>query len=140
MPFGPSPFGFIYFAGIKAVGYCAAGGVLNRLYEDTEGPPQKLALAVGLTRTAIGVIAGVTYGALWIWVKPQTASFVPYFIGLLPIRLAEWLMVIWIFYDRPLVLRTLDAKAVAGGTIWSYVLDAIGIAATFVLPGGIWVC
>lgn len=25
-------------------------------------------------------------------------------------------------------------------TIWSYVLDAIGIGAAFVLPGGIWVC
>ena len=60
--------------------------------------------------------------------------------SLLPIRVAEWLAEIWIFYDRPLVLRKVDAKAVTGGTIWSYLLDAIGIGAAFVLPGGIWVC
>lgn len=63
-----------------------------------------------------------------------------YFAWLVPILLAEWFVVIWIFYDRALDFGTLDAKAIAGGTIWSYVLDAIGIGAAFVLPGGIWVC
>jgi hypothetical protein len=138
MPFGPSLLGFTYFVGIKAGGYCAAAGVLNRLYADTPGPAQQPALAVGLTRTAIGITAGVTYGALWIAANIHSASL--YLAGLLPIRLAEWLALIWIFYDRPLVLRTQDAKAIAGGTVWSYVLDAIGIGAAFVLPGGMWVC
>jgi hypothetical protein len=29
---------------------------------------------------------------------------------------------------------------VAFGTISSYILDAIGVGAAFVLPGGFWVC
>jgi len=58
----------------------------------------------------------------------------------LPIRIAEWLLLIWIFYDRHFLLKKLDTKAVAGGIAWSYVLDAVGIGAALVLPGGIWVC
>jgi len=36
--------------------------------------------------------------------------------------------------------KKLTARSVAIGTVVSYVLDLVGVAATFVLPGGVWIC
>jgi hypothetical protein len=63
-----------------------------------------------------------------------------YYIFLLPVRLAEWTFLIWLFFDRGLHDRVRMWKYVAFGTICSYALDAIGVGAALVLPGGFWVC
>ncbi len=137
---GPAPLGFAYFVGVKLVGYTAAAFALRRIYPDS-----KVAVAkVGAARTAIGLGAGLAYGGLWILLSskvfrtqdPSTA----YLLGLLPVRIAEWLLLLHLFFDRNLKDRQKAIKSAVAGSIWSYCLDAIGIGAALVIPGGIWVC
>ena len=139
----PTPVGFAAFAGVKAIGYTAASFVLKRGYQAL-APVNASVLTVGLTRTGIGVAAGLVYGGLWILVVNQMkeADNWPYYYYafLLPVRLAEWTFLIWLFFDRTLHDRVRLWKYIAFGTICSYILDAIGVGAAFVLPGGFWVC
>jgi hypothetical protein len=141
----PTPAGFAYFAGVKAVGYTAASIVLKRGYQAL-APVKSSVFTVGLTRTGIGLAAGLLYGGLWIFAGNQLRLqeseklFVYYYLFLLPVRLVEWTFLIWLFFDRVLQDRGRLWKYVAFGTICSYVLDAIGVGAALVLPGGFWVC
>ena len=140
MPMGPAPLGFAYFVAVKLVGYTAAGYALRRVYPDSKTAVAK----VGAARTAIGIGAGLAYGALWIYIPPRVIhgnySDYLYLPGLFPVRLAEWLWLLHLFFDKGLGNRSKAIKAAIGGTIWSYCLDAAGIAAALVIPGGIWVC
>jgi hypothetical protein len=141
MPAGPAPLGLAYFVGIKAAGYTAASVILKHGYglRDSAKPT---VWSVGLTRTAIGIAAGLLYGAFWIYgLRNVTDTHgIRYLSGLLPIRLAEWSLLIWIFFDRGLHDGARLWKYVIFGTTCSYVLDAMGVGAALVLPGGIWVC
>jgi hypothetical protein len=102
MPVGPGPFGFVYFVGVKLAGYTVAGWRLKEVYGT--GAPRLL--NVGVTGTVISLGAGRAYGGLWILAmsKSQPAnSYLPeflYFAGLFPIRIAEWLFVIYLYFDR----------------------------------------
>lgn len=140
----PTPAGFAYFAGVKAVGYTAAAAVFKRGYQAIT-PLKTSIVTVGLARTGIGIAAGLVYGGLWIaaasQVRNPSDSLPYYYYGfLLPVRLAEWTFLIWLFFDRTLHDRVRMWKYVAFGTICSYILDAIGVGAALVLPGGFWVC
>jgi hypothetical protein len=141
----PTAAGFLYFTGIKAAGYTAASVVLKIGY-GLRGAPKPSVWAVGLTRSGIGLAAGALYGGLWILAMNKfntmegEGSAILFYVFLLPIRLAEWILLIWLFLDRGLQQRGRMWKYAAFGTICSYALDAIGVAAAFVLPGGIWVC
>ena len=141
----PTAAGFLYFTGIKAAGYTAASVVLKIGY-GLRGAPKPSVWAVGLTRTGIGLAAGALYGGLWILAMNKfntmegEGSAILFYVFLLPIRLAEWILLIWLFLDGGLQQRGRMWKYAAFGTICSYALDAIGVAAAFVLPGGIWVC
>jgi hypothetical protein len=141
----PTAAGFLYFTAVKAAGYTAASVVLKFGY-GLRGAPKPAVWAIGLTRTGIGLAAGALYGGIWIFAlnalnnsggEGYAALF---YLFLLPIRLAEWILLIWLFLDRGLHQRARMWKYAVFGTICSYVLDAIGVAAAFVLPGGIWVC
>jgi len=149
MPAGPSILGFVYFVGVKFAGYTAAAYVLKKAYTESPAGVAK----VGAARTGIGIGAGLAYGALWFLVATkmfhsdepghgaQTAiAEYAYLVGLLPVRLVEWMLLLHLFFDRNLKNRAKDAKSAFAGTAWSYCLDAIGIAAALVIPGGIWVC
>ena len=61
MPAGPELLGFAYFGAVKLVGYTLAGSVLRKNY----GRPEVSALGFGLARTALGIAAGVSVGALF---------------------------------------------------------------------------
>jgi len=139
----PSAIGFAAFAGVKAAGYTAAAAVLNRGYAQTS-PEKPNVVTVGLARTGIGLVAGLIYGGLWILAVNQMREadnwYIYYYAFLLPVRLAEWTFLIWMFFDRGLHDRSRLWKYVIFGTICSYVLDAIGVGAALVLPGGFWVC
>ena len=140
----PTAAGFAYFAVVKAAGYTAASIVLKRGYQVIE-PVKTSVMTVGLTRTGIGVVAGLMYGGLWILAanvmrNPSDSLPIYYYIFLLPVRLAEWGFLIWLFFDRTLHDRIRMWKYIAFGTVCSYLLDAIGVGAAFVLPGGFWVC
>jgi hypothetical protein len=141
----PTATGFAYFAGVKAIGYTAAAIAFKHGYRAVAATKANV-VTVGLTRTGIGIAAGLVYGGLWIFAANQMRLqesgrlFVYYYLFLLPVRLVEWSLLIWIFFDRGLHDRVRMWKYVAFGTICSYVLDAIGVGAAFVLPGGLWVC
>ena len=149
MPMGPSPLGFVYFISIKFVGYTAAAYVLKKAFTES---PAAIA-SVGAARTGIGVGTGLLYGGLWFFlatkvfhtddpghgVQAAIASY-GYLAGLLPVRIGEWLLLLHLFFDRNLKNRAKDVKTAFAGAAWSYCLDAIGIGAALVIPGGIWVC
>jgi hypothetical protein len=144
MPGGPAPLGFAYFAAVKFAGYTCAAWALNRSYQTKESSVWK----VGAARTALGLAAGAAYGGLFIWLvkgvgvlgnSSDSAAFL-YFGGLVPIRLVEWSLIIWYFYQRGRPNHALLLRNSALGMLWSYVLDAIGIFAAIVAPGGIWIC
>jgi hypothetical protein len=142
MPGGPGPIGFVAFAGVKFVGYSAAALILRRAYKTPANP-----LKVGLARTGIGLVAGTVFGGASIlisthlqndWPGWVTASI--FFGFLIPIRLAEWSLLIHFFFDRGLIQRDKLVDFAALGSLWSFVLDAIGVVAAFVVPGGFWIC
>jgi hypothetical protein len=132
--------GFAYFVGIKFAGYTAAALAIRKFYPDFKGKIAK----VGGVRTAIGIGAGLAYGGIW-WAgtslsHSQDPSMFLYFLGLLPVRIAEWMWLMYLFFDRGWIDPQKAFKVIAGGAAWSYFLDAIGVAAALVIPGGIWVC
>ena len=103
---------------------------------------------VGAVRTLIGMAAGAAYFGLWYpdrYARRMsraacTAVFrYLYLAGLLPVRIAEWWLLIWLFYDRKLREPAKGWRMVGLGTIWSYVLDAPAIAG-FIATAGFWVC
>jgi hypothetical protein len=71
---------------------------------------------------------------------------VAWYLLLTPVRLMEWLVVIWFFYERStwepnVSLRwSRSLKWSALGIVWSGFLDIPAVLAAFVLPGGFWVC
>lgn len=143
MPAGPLPLGFAYFVGVKCIGYVAAAYVIRRTYKETQTGPVK----IGVTRTAIGIGAGLVYGAVWMLLMfllsnsaSRTLYGYLYMAGLFPVRMGEWLWLIHLFFDRSLKNKSKAVRISIGGTVWSCCLDAIGIASAFVIPGGFWVC
>lgn len=143
MPMGPGPAGFLYFAGVKFLGYSAYGYFLrDKLFDDLANGGASRTLKIGGARTGIGLAAGITYGllAMTTGLFDTDASGVFYFLGLLPIRLGEWWLLLWLFFRNKIHERARTYWGIGLGVLVSYLLDAIGIAAAFVLPGGIWVC
>ena len=149
MPAGPSILGFVYFVGVKFAGYTVAAYALKNVYTGSTASIAK----VGAARTGIGIGAGLAYGALWFFLATQilrtdqpghggqsTIAEYAYLAGLLPVRLAEWLLLLHLFFDRHLKNRATSLKSAVAGSVWSYCLDAIGIGAAFVIPGVVWVC
>jgi hypothetical protein len=132
--------GYASFCAVKLVGYSVAGWYLSRSY----GRPDVGAVRVGVTRTLIGMVAGALYFGAWMAIAvPGDAASVGfphlYLAGLLPVRVAEWWLLVWLFYDRKLAQPAKDWRAVMLGTVWSYILDAPAIAGFFV-TAGFWVC
>ena len=113
--------GYATFCAIKFAGYTAAAHFLSMSYNRDDLASWK----VGGVRTLIGMAAGAAYYGLWTL--------------MLPVRIAEWWLLIWLFYDRALRQPAKGWRMVGLGTIWSYVLDAPAIAG-FIATAGFWVC
>jgi hypothetical protein len=130
--------GFSAFVAVKFAGYCLAAWFLNRTYGSTCRSPW----AVGAARTGIGLVAGMAYGLAWTHLAPsQINPLLFFFLALLPIRLLEWGLLLRWFYEPNFLRGGRAWKAVALGTLWSYALDAVGVVAALVVPGGRgWVC
>jgi len=145
MPAGISTpgLGYATFCAIKFAGYTAAAHFLSMSYKRADLASWK----VGAVRTLIGMAAGAAYFGLWTLV--QRSGHAPggihggfpllYLAGLLPVRIAEWWLLIWLFYDRKLREPAKGWRMVWLGTIWSYVLDAPAITG-FIATAGFWVC
>ena len=140
MPGGPTPIGFVVFAGIKLAGYTAAARVLKANYNRPDRSPW----TVGAARTALGIVVGGTYGAVWIalaiYARLGDWSLIAWFALLFPVRMAEWFIILWFFFDRELRDRRTILRYAALGTLWSYALDVIGMLAAAVTPFGFWIC
>lgn len=134
MPGGGTLLGLGYFAGIKLAGYSLAGVYLNRQYQTSKPRP----LLFGAARTAIGIGVGVAYvGAANLFELHR--GEVIWLLLLVPVRLGEWLLAIWLFFDRARA-SPLRMRLAAKGVIWSFVLDLPALFAAFSLPGGMWIC
>jgi hypothetical protein len=127
---------------VKFLGYSVAASVLANFFQSSRN-----VWLVGLARTGIGLVAGALFGGTWILLGtffhrkwPDWAAALLFFGLLIPIRLAEWSLLIHFFFDRGLLERARDLKCAAVGGAWSFVLDAVGIVSAFVIPGGFWVC
>ena len=136
MPFATAPVGLTYFAAVKLAGYSAAGAYLrNRL-----SAVKPHMLTFGAVRTAVGLAVGVAIVSLLsrFGVDPSMTLF---FVFLLPVRFAEWIATIWVFFGRAGRLPAASlVKYSSVGIAWSYVLDVPAIVAVFTLPGGAWIC
>jgi hypothetical protein len=73
------------------------------------------------------------------WSSITPDSF-PFYVALLPVRLVEWSLVIWFFFERSRESGFRLTGYSILGSLWSYLLDVPAIFAAFVVPGGMWIC
>jgi len=144
----PTGLGFACFAGIKFGGYAAYSALLNRTKAvKRAGCELPSFWTGGLVRCGIGIVAGVAYG-FGFWLAMQRASIqfadnygVTLFFGLLvPIRVAEWLLFLWLLYRSCQLTAKEKIIPVVGGIATSFLLDAITISSLIYVPGAAWVC
>jgi len=134
--------GYIGFCAVKFAGYSVAAWAISESYKRPDRKPW----IVGGARTLIGMATGAAYFGLVFalsksFVGPMdgSLSLLVYPVGLLPLRIAEWWFLLWLFYDRKLEQPAKGWRIVYVGTVWSYVLDlpaTLGLLAV----GGVWVC
>src|SRR6185436_1566462 len=95
MPAGPLPLGLAYFGAVKLAGYTAAGYRLRRTCPGSKVHP----ITFGAARTVLGLIAGVGVAALASRFDFRDSD-VAFYFALAPVRMAEWLFILWLFYAR----------------------------------------
>jgi hypothetical protein len=77
---------------------------------------------VGVTGMVTGLGAGLAYAGRWILARsksqPANANLPEflYFAGLFPIRIAEWSLSIYLYFDRRFIDKPKGLKAAIGGT------------------------
>jgi hypothetical protein len=135
MPGGGTFLGIAYFAAVKFAGYSAAGHFINR----SGKTPRPNPLVFGGVRTALGVAAGIGY-ALLLSELSVTNKELTFYVGLIPVRFLEWLLVLWLFYGNVPETGKRRMLYVVLGVIWSYMLDLPAVVTAFALPGGFWIC
>ncbi len=128
--------GYLGFCAVKFAGYSVAA----RLISDSYGGTDRSCLVVGGVRTLIGMAVGAAYYAAWRFIPGgQEAASHGYVGGLVPFRIVEWWLLIWLFYDRPLQQIPKGWRTVGLATVWSFVLDVPALFGFFV-TGGVWIC
>lgn len=113
---------------LKFLCYSGYAKYLNHLYHK----PNNI-WKVGLARALLGLVIGAALnflllGALNIQVSSGRAPIGGrdtdiYFLLLTTIRIGEWLLIIWYFYDRELYISSKLAKGVLFGMLVSYLVD-----------------
>jgi len=130
---------YFYLAAIKALGYLGAAYLLKRIYHNDA---QLNIWTVTLTRLLLGLTVGLVYGGLWILAtrhREVARNLTLYLWLLFPIRIAEWLLILWLFVDKSLTRRIKSYWLAAAGACWSYALDGVTIMATSLIPDRIWI-
>jgi len=103
--------GYFYLAAIKAVGYLGAAYLLKRIYHNDA---HLNIWTVTLTRLLLGLTVGLVYGGLWILAtrRREVGSSLTLYLWLLfPIRIVEWLLILWLFFRQ--VLNQADKVVLA---------------------------
>ncbi len=128
--------GILAFTGIKFAGYSLAALYLNKSYPNSN--PNFL--VVGLIRTIIGIAFGVVLATIsFPFVFVSGLGFLIYFLGLIPIRLLEWLIVIRFFYDKGLEDKQKMWKNLILGAVWSFLLDIPALLGLSLICN-FWIC
>jgi hypothetical protein len=138
MPGGMSEplWGGLAFTSIKFVGYSLAGLYLNKSYPNAT--PNFL--TVGATRTIIGIFFGTILAMFsFPFVFVGGVGLLIYIVGLIPVRLFEWFLIIRFFYDQNLEDRPKMWRSIIFGTVWSFLLDIPSLIGLFVI-GKFWIC
>jgi len=111
MPGGASSpaVGYLVFGGIKFAGYSLAARSISKRYQRTD----RNAYAVGGTRTLIGMMAGALYIGLLSFLPQKVVATggLVFLAGLLPMRIAEWWLLLWLFYDRGFARKQLGCAS-----------------------------
>src|SRR5258705_4401890 len=135
MPGGGTALGFAYFGAVKLAGYTAAGYLIRkRLRTDRPHPA-----VFGAARTVLGVAVGVSFATFGLNLGLKQSE-VAFYLAMLPVRLAEWLLILWWFFGRAGLKGARWVGYSAAGSVWAYLLDVPAIAAMFIIPGGAWIC
>jgi hypothetical protein len=127
---------------VKFLGYTAYSHFLrNKVFDDAKNGGPARTFKIGGTRTLIGLACGLVVGTLASSVQfyDRDSATRIYLLGLLPIGIAEWWLLLWLFFRARLSGRNVT-RGITLGIVVSYLLDAIGILAALVIPGGNWVC
>jgi hypothetical protein len=140
--------GFAAFTGVKLIGYTGAAMFLQRKYEEVAqlavpenlGKPRPNPFVFGGLRTGLGIFAGALWSLVWATIAPSAVGVAGFYLSLIPVRMLEWSLMIWIFHERKYRNRLRLTSYSARGIVWSYVLDAPAVAGVFVIPGGMWIC
>jgi len=134
--FGEPLQGVLAFTAIKFAGYSLAAFYLNKSYPDSINK----FWVVGLARTIIGIVFGIVLATVsFPFVFVGGLGFLIYLLGLIPVRLLEWFIVIRFFYDENLNDRQKMWKSLILGTVWSFVLDVPAILGLSLI-GNFWIC
>jgi hypothetical protein len=138
MPGGiAEPFGILAFPAIKAVGYTAFALYLNRIFPNK---PRNI-LAVGVSRMLIGLAFGTVLAAVsFPFVFYGGIGVVIYLVGLIPVRILEWLIIIKAFYGKDPPLTWSDLRVpIFLGVVTSFLLDVPALAG-LVYAANFWIC
>lgn len=135
MAFGAEAMGVVYFAAVKFAGYTAAGYFLRRKYPEAIVSP----FVIGFVRTLIGLVAGAAVMLLVSRLDIAGGGF-GFYLLLLPVRIAEWLLVLWLFFERGDWQWSRALGWATLGFAWSSLLDLPAVLSAFLLPGGVWIC
>jgi hypothetical protein len=102
----------------------------------------RTALLAGPVRTLIGMAVG---GGIAAFERMESAYGLDLFdnmakavAGLAALRLVEWWLLLWLFYDRRVSSRR-GWAVVAGGTVWSFILDVPAVIG-YIMAAGVWIC
>jgi len=128
--------GYLVFSAVKLAGYSLAASYLNNRYPESTTN----FFVVGITRTVIGMIFGAALGLLALpFVFVGGLGILLYILGLIPVRLVEWWIIIRWFYDPSMLTKEKDWRYAGIGTAWSFVLDIPAVIGFFA-TGGLWIC
>ena len=129
--------GILAFTGIKFAGYSLAALYLNKSYPHDA---KVNFLLVGLMRTLIGIVFAFILALVsFPFFHTGGSGFLIYLLGLIPVRLLEWFILIRIFYDEDVVDKRKLWKNLIAATIWSFVLDIPALLG-LLLVGSFWIC
>lgn len=138
MPGGiTEPLGLIAFPAIKAAGYTAFAIYLNNRFPDKA----KNVFIVGISRMLLGLAFGTLLAFLsFPFVFVFGIGLLIYLVGLIPVRVLEWWIIIRGFYsfDRPLKWPDLK-EPIFLGVITSFLLDIPALTG-LVYAADFWIC
>jgi hypothetical protein len=104
------------------------------------GPAKGGPFVAGAARTVIGVGVGAAYALGAGLVLRALAGAMPLFLlGLIPMRLVEWALLLKLLYLRDTPLQALPRRPIAVGTVFSFVLDLPAILG-LITAGKLWIC